>query len=168
MWIDPSTLNTYTTHAEIRAAFRQISFPSGLTDDAIAAAGLVPVVPTERPSYDAATQRVDQVAPALDGDTWRQQWTVVTLSEAERRARIPSVVSRKQARMALVLSGVTLTAVQSAIDAITDSTERALAQIAWDDAVEFRRDDPFLISMAAALSLTESQLDDMFTLAATL
>lgn len=81
---------------------------------------------------------------------------------------IPSVVSRKQARMALVLSGVPLAAVQSAIDAIVDDTERALAQIAWDDAVEFRRDDPFLVAMATALSLTESQLDDLYTLAATL
>lgn len=81
---------------------------------------------------------------------------------------IPSVVSRKQARMALVLSGVPLATVQASIDAITDDTERALAQIAWDDAVEFRRNDPFLVAMAAALSLTESQLDDLYTLAATL
>lgn len=167
MWIDPSTLHTYTTHAEIRAAFRQISFPSGLTGDAIAAAGLVPVVPTERPSYDASTQKVE-AAPALDGDTWRQQWTVVTLSESERRALIPSVVSRKQARMALVLSGIPLASVQAAIDAIEDDTQRALAQIAWEDATEFRRDDPFLAMLSGALGLTEAQLDDLFSLAATL
>jgi len=76
-----------------------------------------------------------------------------------------SIVNRYQARQALILAGL-FNQVQPIIDAIQDSTERMLMQAAWDDAPNFRRDDPFLMKIAEALNLTDAALDSLFTTAA--
>jgi hypothetical protein len=41
-------------------------------------------------------------------------------------------------------------------------------QIAWEYALEFRRDDPLLNTLAANLNLTEQQLDEFFIAASNL
>lgn len=77
---------------------------------------------------------------------------------------IPQVVSRFQARAALHLAGLL-----SQVEALMTAPETdVLARLAWTDAIEFRRDSPTLITMAAALSLTDEQLDQLFTTAATI
>lgn len=80
----------------------------------------------------------------------------------EWRAR--AVVSRFQARAALHLAGL-LAQVQTLMD---DPATDALARLAWQDAQEFRRLSPTVQSMAAALGLTDAQLDGLFTTAATI
>lgn len=80
---------------------------------------------------------------------------------------IPCVVNRYQARQALVLAGL-FNQVQPFIEAIPDPTERMLMQVAWDDAQNFMRDDPFLVKIAVALNLTDADLDALFTTAASL
>lgn len=82
-------------------------------------------------------------------------------------AVMPGVVTRRQARQALVLAGL-IDQVQPIIDAIVDPMQRRLAQVAWDDSADFKRDDPFLIKVGIALSLTENQIDDLFVTAASL
>lgn len=77
------------------------------------------------------------------------------------------VVTRRQARQALVLAGL-LDQVQPIIDAIADPMQRRLAQVAWDDSADFKRDDPFLLKVGVALSLTDQQIDDLFATAASL
>lgn len=78
---------------------------------------------------------------------------------------IPSEVTRAQARGALILDGL-IDSVQPAINAIADPMQRALAQNDWDNRLTFRRDNPTLVALATALSLTEEQLDSLFTTAA--
>ncbi len=74
----------------------------------------------------------------------------------------PLVVSRFQARAALHLAGLL-----SAVEALMAAPETdMLARLAWADAIEFRRDSPTLVAMAAALSLTDEQLDQLFITAA--
>ncbi len=74
-----------------------------------------------------------------------------------------AVVTRRQAKRALLEVGLL-----DDVDAsIATSGDRA-AQIDWADATEFRRDWPALIAMQPALGLTDQQVDDLFTLAATL
>ena len=78
---------------------------------------------------------------------------------------VPAEVTRRQAKQALLLAGV-LGSVQGAIDAIPDATQRALAQIEWDDSQVFERNRPILIMLATALGLSSEQLDDLFITAA--
>ena len=74
----------------------------------------------------------------------------------------PQVVSRFQARAALHLAGLL-----PSVEALMAAPEAdPLARLAWADAIEFRRDSPTLVAMAAALSLTDEQLDQLFITAA--
>lgn len=73
---------------------------------------------------------------------------------------VPQVVSRFQARAALHLAGL-LEAAEAAV-----ASAGPMAQIAWADAQEFRRDSPTIAALAASIGLTEAQIDDLFREAA--
>lgn len=137
------------------------AFPAVVDMAAMGEFGVVPVAPSAPPTINPITETLTEGSPVLVDDVWTQQWTVTARTP-------PSTVRRKQARMALVLSGTQLADVQLAIDAIEDATQRTLAQIAWEDATHFDRDDPFLVQLATALGLDESDLDGLFLLASTL
>lgn len=82
-------------------------------------------------------------------------------------APIPQSVTRRQARQALLLAGL-LDDVPLAIEAIPDETQRRLAQIEWEDSLEFIRTRPLVIQIGAALGLDAAGLDQMFVTASTL
>lgn len=88
-------------------------------------------------------------------------------SRAPGPAPIPAKVTRRQARQALLLAGK-LSAVQPAIDAIADPTQRALVQIEWEDSLEFERNRPSLIALATAIGLDATGIDALFVQAAAL
>ncbi len=77
--------------------------------------------------------------------------------EAERAAM---VVSRFQARAALMGSGLLATA-----DAAIQGADE-MAKLAWADAQEFRRNSPLVAAIAAQLGMDEIQLDYLFRQAA--
>lgn len=77
-------------------------------------------------------------------------------------APTPQVVSRFQARAALHLADL-LTAVESLM---ADPATPVLSRLAWQDAQEFRRTSPTVLSMAAALELDDAALDALFVAAA--
>lgn len=79
---------------------------------------------------------------------------------------IPSIVSMRQARLALLQSGL-LSSVDAAIASLP-SPQKEAAQIEWEYSQEVHRDKELVGMLAPALGLNESQLDDLFTLAATL
>lgn len=79
----------------------------------------------------------------------------------------PQVVTRAQARAALILAGL-IDQVQPLIDAIPDSIQRALAQNDWDNRQTFERNHPTMLQLASGLGLTSEQLDGLFTQAAAL
>ena len=85
---------------------------------------------------------------------------------ADKRASIKPI-TRAQAKAALIINGL-IGNVQPAIDAIEDPMTRALAQNDWDERLTFERDNPTLVGMAAALGMTDEQLDALFVQAATL
>ena len=72
---------------------------------------------------------------------------------AERAAM---VASRFQAKAALLQAGL-LDAAEAAV-AQSDS----LTRLAWIEAVEYRRNSPAILAIAAALGLTDAQVDDLF------
>ena len=75
---------------------------------------------------------------------------------------VPQTVTRRQAKQQLAIAGM-LDSVQPAIDAITDTAQRRLVQIYWDDSQELERNHPMLIALATgALGLTDEQIDDLF------
>lgn len=74
---------------------------------------------------------------------------------------MPVAVTRAQAKAVLLLAGK-LAQVQPAIDAITDPTQRGLAQIDWDDRLVFERSNQTLIALSAALGMSEAALDALF------
>ena len=77
----------------------------------------------------------------------------------------PTVVTRAQGKAALIQAGL-WDDVLAYVDGITDTAQQALARVALDDTTEWRRDSPFLATAAAALGLTDQQLDDLFVAAA--
>ena len=74
---------------------------------------------------------------------------------------VPQSVSRAQGKLALIGAGLWPAAV-AFVDGIADPTQRARAEVALHDTQEWRRDSPFLASAAAALNLSEAQLDELF------
>jgi len=75
---------------------------------------------------------------------------------------VPQVVTRAQAKAALAQAGL-LDAVQTIMD---DPETPILYRIAWNDAQEFRRTSPTLAALAVLMSLSEQDLDNLFTVAA--
>jgi hypothetical protein len=89
-------------------------------------------------------------------------------------AQVPQEVTRRQAKAALLQTG-RLSLVQGCLDAIKAASpaQGDLVQIEWDDSQTFQRQRPSLIALATnpapyGLGMTLAQLDELFTLAATL
>ena len=180
MYLNTTNL-TQHSESEIRALFPNTSFPVPF----LAPEGYVFVFPTPQPEFNPVTQRAQETTPVLTvKGHYEQQWKVLprfteytnennvvhtvaeqeaAAIEADRKSKVPTVVTIRQARLALLQSGL-LDDIDAAIAA---STDRAL-KIEWEFATEFRRDWPALISMQPALGLTDPQVDDLFVLAATL
>jgi hypothetical protein len=75
---------------------------------------------------------------------------------------VPESVSRFQARAALLQSDL----LETAETAIQNGD--AITKLVWADAQEFRRASPTVAAIAGVLSLTESEVDDLFRLAITI
>jgi hypothetical protein len=80
----------------------------------------------------------------------------------EAVAIIPNVVSMRQARLALLQSGL-LSTVSAAIAAGGEAD-----QIEWEYATEVNRNQPLVQNMKAGLGLSDADLDNLFILAASL
>lgn len=76
-------------------------------------------------------------------------------------------ITRRQLRLTLVRNGISLVSVEAAIASMPDGLAKEEAQIEWADASEFRRQHPTLLLIAAALGLTEAQVDAMWAEAVT-
>jgi len=79
--------------------------------------------------------------------------------------KVPDFVTMAQARKAMILSGVSIANVDSAIAAIVDADEKALAEVDWEYSTTVRRNSPLVASLAPALGLSDAQVDAMFVLA---
>lgn len=79
---------------------------------------------------------------------------------------VPEVVTMRQARLALLQSGM-LTQVNTSVANMPGAAGDA-ARIEWEFSSTVERNRPLVQSLIGAPGLTESQLDDLFRLAATL
>lgn len=103
--------------------------------------------------WRAQTGTPDEATAAIDF-TWS--------AANPRLAEVPTSVTRRQLLLALVGIGVT----RSAIRAQIGDNEAGL--IEFDEASTFDRTHPLVASLATALGMTSSQVDDLYRTAATL
>lgn len=79
---------------------------------------------------------------------------------------VPGEVSARQIRLWLVHHGIALSAIEEAIDSISDQATRESVRIDWEYAPYVRRDHPWLQPLAAALGLDGQAVDQAFREAA--
>lgn len=95
-------------------------------------------------------------------DAWR--W-YETAEQAAAYLSVPDSVTPLQARLALLQMGL-LAQVESAVQAAEEASPQT--RIAWEYTLEIRRASPFIAAIGPSLGLSDSQIDDIFRLAATL
>jgi len=102
----------------------------------------------------------------VDSSPVQPSWALEDTPIPVVKPEVPSVVSMRQAQLALFQSGL-LSNIQPIIDAMPEP-QKTIANIEWNKASEVHRCEGFAINMAGLLGLTDSQLDDLFILAGTL
>ena len=155
------------------------SLPVALKAEDVAPFGFELYAESDKPAFNELVEKVEERAPVKQGGTWLQAWAVVELYspaereqvlakaeadrlEAEYQAKMSMTVTPRQAKLALLQAGLL-----DDIEAAIAQADRAV-QIEWEYATEFKRTWPTLLAMQTALGLTDQQLDNLFTLAATL
>lgn len=133
-----------------------------LPDGLIPPGALVPVGarltrPTAPPVAPAFHVMLDLGDGEEIGGVWCQRWTAVPTPVV-----VPASVTPLQARRALRAVGM-----MAAVDAFL-GTANADTREAWEYASSVDRHEPMLTEIAAALGVTDEQLDSLFILAATL
>ena len=110
---------------------------------------------------DGATAVPQRPSPwhEWQNETWVHD-TAGESAAALTAERAAMKVSRLQARVALLQAGL-LPQVEAAVAAADP-----IIQMAWAEAIEFRRYSPAILGLASALGLTDTQLDDLFRAAA--
>ena len=72
------------------------------------------------------------------------------------------VLSAVQVRLALLGAGITFAHVDAVIDSMPAGVERDTARTYWEYSVELHREHPLIGQFAAALGLTDEQVDTMW------
>jgi hypothetical protein len=93
--------------------------------------------------------------------------TITELAGVVLTPAVPPSVTMRQARQALYLAGK-LSAVDTAIAAISDPTQQQLASLWWNYSNEVFRDNPLVSSLGAAIGLQPADIDQLFVTARTL
>lgn len=159
-YINSDTLEYPISEWDIRQANKHISFPIPFSPPD----GFLPVNEVEIPAFDKYTQKAVEGAPALEEDTWYQTWQIVSLSPEEAKAMVPSKVTMRQARLALLSAGL-LASIDQAIEGLP-SPQKEAAQIEWEYGQEVDRYNGFVSVLVPLLGLTDAQVDQLFISAA--
>jgi hypothetical protein len=130
-------------------------YPEMPQDDGIH--GYTEVMPTE--SY-VKTHFNEQTELYYEGAT-QEEIEEYTIENAV------SVVSKRQLKLALILSGFDLSIIDNVIDNLT-GLEKIIASTTWNEAITFERKDPLLVSLATAVGFSEIQLAELFNQASQL
>lgn len=146
--------------------FPNTSFPEPMVGVDLSEFGVFVVAPSAAPQYSPSTQKIYETTPVLANGVWTQQWKIDELTpdeiEANRIAAIPASVSPRQIRQALTRVGLRQQ-VETAVAAADQDTKDW-----YEYATEFIRTNSHVLALASSLSVTERQLDDLWTLAGSL
>lgn len=161
------------------------SFPADCTNSDLSEFGFETLVETARPSFNADTHRAQESTPVQIAGVWTQVWEIVALTAAEIAARAPAVpnsISDRQFAQALAIIGLITeaealvwvkvgevpAALQSVVDAISDTDIRFAANMLLGGATVFERDHPMVAALGAGLAMSSEQIDAIWHLGATL
>lgn len=75
---------------------------------------------------------------------------------------VPKQISARQIRLWLVQHNISLSAVETAINNISDPIIRDSVRVEWEYAPYIERSHPWLIPLAQAIGLSESEIDTAF------
>jgi hypothetical protein len=103
----------------------------------------------------------DFINPFWNGTEWVESATSEEI-EAHQRSLIPQTAKNMKFRLALIKVGISINAINQAINAMPESPQKEQIQTLWDFADFFERTDATLISMAQILGITNEQLDNFF------
>jgi hypothetical protein len=114
---------------------------------------------------DDADLDIDGVMKVFEDDdhdgTAKEQYDA--LWNQEIKARLPSVATARQIRLALLDAGL-LDSVTTAFDELIEPL-KTKAMIEWEYATEIDKNSPLIQKLYPQLGLTEDQLDDLFVAA---
>lgn len=129
------------------------------------------IVQLPDPSYDYATETLEYREYAdLNNLQWIKETYIRTLTEDEieqRKPKPPNSCTPRQFRLALITLGIDIAMVEQMLNNIQDPTEKQIALIEWEYALEIKRNHPLLGTFASQMGLTEQQLDQIFITANT-
>lgn len=124
------------------------------------------------PAYDPATQTLESRSFAdLQNFKWVNETYVRNLTQEEIEDRLPKPpdsCTPRQLRIALIQNGISISVIESQIDAIPDPVQKEIARAEWEYALEIKKEHPLVGMMAANLNLSDQQVNDIFSLAVTL
>lgn len=126
--------------------------------------GTVVADPLPAGLQSVALSSADAAALASGAGRWHEGSRSVVADESP----VPASVTARQIRLWLVTHGVSLASVDAAIDSIPDAMTRDSVRVEWEYAPYVERSHALLIPLAAALGLTEGQVDAAFREAAAL
>jgi hypothetical protein len=113
---------------------------------------------------------IDGVEWSIPDDPGNRHWQMlqdaiangaVVTREQPQAVTAPQEVSRFQAKAAFALAGKL-----AAADAVVAASTDPVVKLAWSDATVFKRNSPSINGLAAAIGLTQTDLDDLFRTAA--
>lgn len=103
---------------------------------------------------------------AVTGEVTIVPWTPERIAAYEAAQSepppVPKSITPRQCRLILMSQGLLAT-----VEAMIAQQDEA-TRITWEYALEFKRDDPLLLSLATNLNLTSEQIDQFFIAAAQL
>lgn len=147
------------TLTDLRRDNRDVSFPRDMTAFDASKFDCYPVQDTPQPQ--APGKVAQRIIPELVDGVWQERWGLVDVPPV----LVPESVEMAQARLALLGAGL-LSQVDAAIDAIADPAQREAARIAWEYRPQVHRNSQLVLSLGAALGLTNEQIDELFRQAA--
>lgn len=118
------------------------------------------------PGYELLIESKDQYTYPVDGWYWFETLDQAMSSPNLRQVGSVQSVTMRQARLALLAAGL-LPSVDAAIAALSEP-QRSEAKIEWEYSQEVQRHNGFVSSVAPALGLTSSDIDNLFVVASTL
>ena len=137
----------------IRAAHPNMSIPDGADLSGIGYRRILPAIEIPEPGEG---QIVVQRPPQLIAGQWREVFAVEPAPVV-----VPQQITRAQGKATLIKTG-RWPAILAYVETISDPTEKAMAQVALHDTLNWERTSPTVLQAAAALGMTSAELDELF------
>ena len=119
---------------------------------------------TDAPAHQVALREGEGVAEhGSEASLTPEAWADLQAA-SQAQADAPKSVTRARCKAALIQAGY-WQGVLAIVASIEDETQRALAEVALHDTLEWQRSSPFLNAAAAGMGITAEQLDALFVAA---